>query len=79
MWSSVIAVGYEPPLVRAGAIEGRAGLVSDSGGDEDEEASQHSHRKRVGPDGERLLAEEVDESLTDLLFGEVRESPNRER
>jgi hypothetical protein len=68
-------------MARAGAIEGRAGLVSDPGGSDNEEAtpSQHSHRKRVTSTGERLMAKEVDESLTDLLFGEVRESPNRDR
>jgi hypothetical protein len=54
----------------------------DAGGDEDEEATttMRPHRKRPEPHGtERLVAEEVDENLTDLLFGEMSEPPRRER
>ena len=54
----------------------------DAGGDEDEEAATtlRSHRKQPDPHGtERLLAEQVDENLTDLLFGEMSEPPARER
>jgi hypothetical protein len=53
----------------------------DAGGDEDEKTTTlRSHRKRPEPHGtERLLAEEVDENLTDLLFGETSQPPTRER
>ncbi len=57
--------------------------MSDTGGDgyEDEDdptARVRVHRWRSEPPGtERLLAEEEDEGLTDLLFGEEREPPSR--
>ena len=54
----------------------------DAGGDEEEEATTtlRSHRRQAAPPGtERLLAEQVDENLTDLLFGEMSEPPVRDR
>ena len=53
----------------------------DAGGDEDNEAtSLPSHRRRPNSNGTaRLLAEKVDEDLTDLLFGEMSQPPTRER
>lgn len=52
----------------------------DAGGDDDNEATTlRSHRKRPNPNGTaRLLAEKVDEDLTDLLFGEMSQPPARE-
>jgi hypothetical protein len=54
--------------------------VSSPGGDEDHDdelmTGVREHRRRSNPLGtERLLAREVDEDLTEVLFGETVEPP----
>jgi hypothetical protein len=59
--------------------EGRAEHVSDAGDDREWGVNGWRYKAVPEPGTERLTAEEVDEDMTDLLFGQPAEPLPRDR